>query len=91
MNSQDAPAGSDVKFLKKNCPKEKYLSADVCISMREMKTTSGQGKRLIPGPVTPVGLAICKGSRDDKANGSDRGFEAPTESAGVRVSANIES
>lgn len=90
MNSQDAPAGSDVKFLRKNGPKEKYLSADVCVSMKEMKTSSGQGKRLIPGPVTPVGLAICKGSRDDKANSSNRGFEAPTESTDVRALANIE-
>lgn len=90
MNSQDAPASSDVKFLKKKCPKEKYLSAGVCVSMAEVKTSSGWGKCLSPGSVTPMGLAICKESRHDKADISDRGFGAPTESAGIGASSNIE-
>ena len=90
MNSQDAPASSDVKFPKKKSPKEKYLSVDVHVSMKEVKTGSGWGKCLIPGPVTPMGLAICKGSRGDKANISDRGFGAPTKSAVIRALANTE-
>lgn len=72
-----------MKFPEKKCPKEKYLSVDVHVSIKEVKTRGGWGKCLIPGPVTPMGLAICKGSCDDKANIGDRGFGVPAESAGI--------
>lgn len=37
-----------------------------------------------------MGLAICKGSCDDKANIGDRGFGVPAESAGIRASVTAE-